>query len=384
MAPDGSFGADVAFLKQHTDVFVLSDERAAAIAVVPSMQGRVMTSSALGDEGASFGWINYDLIRSGEILEHMNAYGGEERFWLGPEGGQFSIYFEPGSPFDLEHWFVPAAIDTEAFDLVSRDHSSARFQKEIRLTNYSGHTLDIHVDREVCLLDPDEVATLLGVRPDEGLAFVAHQTRNTIKNIGESAWTHETGMVSIWILGMYNPSPTTTIVIPFVPGSEDVLGPIVNDAYFGKVPSDRLVTGDGVLFFKGDGLYRSKIGLSPARAMPFLGSYDSDASVLTIVHYNKPENVSDYVNSMWELQDEPFSGDVVNSYNDGPPEPGVEPMGPFFELESSSPAAALGPGEQLLHQHTTIHFSGPESSLDILAQQILGVDIETIKSALPQ
>jgi hypothetical protein len=27
---------------------------------------------------------------------------------------------------------------------------------------------------------------------------------------------------------------------------------------------------------------------------------------------------TDYVNSMWEDQKEPFSGDVVNSYNDGP------------------------------------------------------------------
>jgi hypothetical protein len=181
---------------------------------------------------------------------------------------------------------------------------------------------------------------------------------------------------------MFNPSPETTIVIPFQTGAEDELGPIVNDAYFGKVPSDRLVLNDGVLFFSGDGQYRSKIGLSPQRARNVAGSYDASNKVLTIVQYNKPQDVVDYVNSMWELQEEPYRGDVVNSYNDGPPEPGAEPMGPFYELETSSPAAALNPKESLLHTHRTFHFTGTESQLDPIAQKTLGVSIEQITLAL--
>ena len=39
----------------------------------------------------------------------MNVFGGEDRFWLGPEGGQFALYFKPGDPFDLDHWQVPEA-----------------------------------------------------------------------------------------------------------------------------------------------------------------------------------------------------------------------------------------------------------------------------------
>ena len=31
----------------------------------------------------------------------MNVFGGEDRFWLGPEGGQFALYFKAGDPFDL-------------------------------------------------------------------------------------------------------------------------------------------------------------------------------------------------------------------------------------------------------------------------------------------
>jgi len=135
------------------------------------------------------------------------------------------------------------------------------------------------------------------------------------------------------------------------------------------------------LYFKGDGLYRSKIGLNPKRALPLMGSYDEDANVLTIVHYSKPEGVTDYVNSMWELQDDPFAGDAANSYNDGPVD--GKAMGPFYELESSSPAAFLNPGESTTHVHTTVHIQGQETELDAIVQQLFHVDINTIKNIFP-
>jgi len=85
---------------------------------------------------------------------------------------------------------------------------------------------------------------------------------------------------------------------------------------------------------------------------------------------------------MWEIQENPFGGDVVNSYNDGPPAPGAKPLGPFYELESSSPAAALNPGETLTHVHTTIHFQGKDGAdLDEIARKIFGVGIEEIANA---
>ena len=159
---------------------------------------------------------------------------------------------------------------------------------------------------------------------------------------------------------------------------------MVNDAYFGKVPADRLVDRDGVLFFSGDGRHRSKIGVSPRRARPVLGSYDAAHGVLTIVTFDRPEGAAEYVNSMWEIQKEPFAGDVVNSYNDGPPAPGAKPMGPFYELETSSPAAFLAPGARLTHVHRTFHLEGPETDLDAIARRVLGVPLATIRTALPR
>ena len=132
---------------------------------------------------------------------------------------------------------------------------------------------------------------------------------------------------------------------------------------------------------RADGQHRGKIGISPRRARPICGSYDPDRRVLTLVHLTLPEGADQYVNSMWEIQDEPYAGDAVNSYNDGPPEPGKAPLGPFYELESSSPALALEPGESHEHVHTTVHLQGPAELLDPLARQALGVGISEIEAA---
>lgn len=92
----------------------------------------------------------------------------------------------------------------------------------------------------------------------------------------------------------------------------------------------------------------------------------------------------DYVNSMWEIQENPYDGDVVNSYNDGPPEPGKKPLGPFYELETSSPAAALAPGESITHVHRTSHIVAAPDDLEDIARRFFGVGLEEIASALAQ
>lgn len=376
-----TFGEDVAFLKRHTSVIVLqAGQGGARVAVCPDLQGRVMTSSAKGDGGPSFGWINRELLASGRRDPHFNAYGGEDRFWLGPEGGQFALFFAQGDPFDLAHWHTPPAIDTEPYAATSEAPDRVVFRKKMALRNYSGAVFDLRLDRTVRLVEVGEALRALGVADASGLEAVAFESENRIENTGGAPWRKETGLVSVWILGMFNPSPATTVVVPFTPGS---LGPVVNDEYFGKVPADRLVVRDRVLYFRGDGKHRSKIGLPPARALPVLGSYDTAARVLTLVDFTRPEGATDYVNSMWQIQDAPFAGDVVNSYNDGPPAPGAKPLGPFYELETSSPAAALAPGASLVHRHRTLHMVGDEAALDRVARKVLGAGLAEIAGAFP-
>jgi hypothetical protein len=378
-----TFGDDLAFLKEFTRAFVLSDESGKKqVAIVPEYQGRVMTSTADGEAGISFGWVNRDLIASGEKQPHINVYGGEDRFWLGPEGGQYSIFFKKGDPFDLDHWYTPSWIDTEPYDVVSQTQDRVTFSRAFQLTNYSGTQLDLEVRREIRLLSDADVERELGLAINTAVKSVAFETVNEIKNTGSNPWKKETGLLSIWILGMFNASPGTTVVIPFIEGDEKTLGPIVNDTYFGKVPAERLVMKEGVMFFAADANYRSKIGVLPSRSKPVIGSYDAVNRVLTLVQFTLPKGVTDYVNSMWELQEQPYGGDAVNSYNDGPPEPGAAQLGKFYELETSSPALALQPGQGGKHIHCTFHFQGSESDLDSIARKTLGVSIEEIKSAL--
>jgi hypothetical protein len=330
-----------------------------------------MTSTSGGATGPSFGWLNREAIAAKERKPHINVFGGEDRFWLGPEGGQYSIFFAQGDPFDLEHWQTPEPIDWGPWEVADRTDSEVRFRKTIELVNYAETKLSLEVSRVIRIVDPGA----------SGGEAVGYESENTITNTGDSAWTKETGLLSVWILGMFNPSPSTTIVIPFVAGPEEELGPIVNDAYFGKIPAERLVVGDGVLYFRGDGESRGKIGVPRKRARPVMGSYDAEGEVLTLVEYTLPPDATDYVNSMWEISDAPYAGDVANSYNDGPPAPGKKPLGPFYELESSSSAAALSPGESLTHVHRTLHFRGSEVELDAVAKKALGVSIADIVSA---
>jgi hypothetical protein len=377
-----TFADDLAFLKKHTEIVLLKNSaNKAQVAVAPQYQGRVMTSAANGEAGLSFGWINRDVIASGKRQPHMTVFGGEDRFWLGPEGGQYSIYFQPKAPFDFDHWQVPDAIDWGEWRVVDRDDSHVRLQKDVNLTNYSGTTFSLRIDRTVRLLDDETVAQKLGIDAINGVQVVGYESINTITNTGKETWTKDNGLLSIWILGMYNPSPQTTVVVPFQKGSKEEKGPIVNDDYFGKVTPDRLVVADGVLFFRADAKQRGKIGIPKPRAMDTVGSYDAAHQVLTVVQYTLPPTSGDYVNSKWKIQSDPYNGDVVNSYNDGAPEKGAKALGGFYELETSSPAAALAPGEQLDHIHRTIHIQGSVQQLDAIALKSLGPSIQQITNA---
>ncbi len=380
-----NFGDDLAFLQKHTRVVVLSDPSGRAqVALVPAYQGRVMTSTSGGVEGPSYGWVNRELIAAGKAQPHINVFGGEDRFWMGPEGGQFSIFFAPGVPFDLEHWFTPAPIDTEPFELLEASPTRAVFQRKFHLINYSRAEFDVEVRREIRLLDSQTLWKKLGIQNPGEISAVAFESVNSVRNSGPRAWQKQSGLLSIWILGMFNASPSTVISIPFTKGSDAELGPTVNDAYFGKVPADRLRIGDGLLFFRADANYRSKIGLSPARSKPVLASYDAVNHVLTLVLYSKPAKAKDYVNSMWQIQKQPFSGDVVNSYNDGPPSPGAKQLGHFYELETSSPALSLAPNETATHTHTTFHLHGSDAALNKVAQQLLSITVEQVRQGLGQ
>ena len=372
----GTYGYDADFfVKNKIGTLHLRDTiSGASVLVVPAWQGRVMTSASGGDEGKSYGWINYKHISSGQLSNQFNPYGGEERIWLGPEGGPFSIYFKKGDEQVFSNWKVPAELDTDTFDIVSRTAVSADFRKDFSLINAAGTTLEIGIERKIKLMDQHEAEQALGTSLDKSLSFVAYETENTLINKGGNDWNRESGFLSVWMLGMFNPSESGVVFIPFKPSA----GKVITDDYFGKVPADRLIVRENILFFSVDGKQRSKIGISPEGALPYAGSYDPENKSLTILWFTLPEDKMLYVNSKWGMQDDPLKGDAVNSYNDGPVEDGSI-MGPFYEIESSSPAALLPSGGSITHNQRTFHITGEEELLNPITEKLFGITIAEVK-----
>jgi hypothetical protein len=371
----GMYGYDADFIKKHASNVIELQNNDAKVLLSADYQGRVFTSTANGDSGISFGWINYKLFDSAK-KKQFNPVGGEERFWLGPEGGQYSIYFKHADSFNFAHWQVPVLIDTVAYKVDQSDKTSATFSYRSAITNYTGTTFNIDITRKIQLLDKNDIAQKLNTTIPDNVKTVAYESINQIKNTGNNAWKKDSGLLSIWLLGMFTPTEETKVIIPFKPQKN--ARSFITDDYFGKIDSSRLTVKDSVLYFRCDGKSRGKLGLKPVIAKPFVCSYDFSKNVLTILI---PEVHKDslYVNSKWELQKQPFSGDVINSYNDGPLADGSQ-MGPFYEIESSSPAQQLKPGEVQEYHQTTIHLQGDYATLKNLVQQLIQMNLADVKN----
>lgn len=376
----GTFGYDVDYLSEKdTGLIVLkSDDERAQLILSAKYQAKVFTSTANGSEGNSHGFVNYRFFDAGIVDEHMNGFGGENRFWLGPEGGQYSIYFAPGSEQVYDNWHTPKAIDIEAWGTKNVTNKEATFTKEMELPNYVGRTLHLEVERRITLLEDGQVEQGLSVTIPEGVSSVAYATENKITNRNDFEWTEETGTVCIWMLDMYNPSDEAVTVIPYNEGDKDELGKVVTSDYFGEIVAERLIDEEGVLYFKTDGKSRGKLGMNAKRATAVAGNYDPVTKRLTIITFDvHPDDT--YLNQEWNPERDPLVGDALNAYNDGPLEDGSI-MGPFLELESSSPGAFLKPGETLTHRHNVYHFVGNMNDLSSLSEALLGVSLEKVTS----
>jgi hypothetical protein len=372
-----TFDEDVALMQAHAPVLVLESPGGGRVAISARWQGRVMTS-AVEPRGASLGFINRAFIEASNQGTPFDNYGGEDRFWLGPEGGQYGLYFPPGADFTMSAWQVPHGMQEGEWEVRSSDATHVTFARTLHVVNWSRAEFDVAIERTVRVLSEGETRGRFGESPPQGSKWVAFETDNRITNAGTRACARDSGLLSVWILGMYAPSRDAHVLAPFDPAGA---GPVVRDDYFGKVPPERLVVHEreGWLSFVADGERRGKIGLSPTRARDAIGSWSAGAGLLTLVRTVRPQAAKDgYVNSLWSQQQNPYGGDVINSYNDGPTGPGKPSLGGFYEVETSSPAAALAPGESLEHVHATLHVLGTAASLDALARKVLGVSLASL------
>jgi len=366
-----NFGDDILFLKEKIEVIVLTNSNeTSSVAISPELQARVLTSSSNGNLGKSYGWLNYDLIDVKNWQPHINAFGGEDRFWLAPEAGQFSIYFKPGDAFEFKNWQTPECIDSERFDLVSIEKTKAVFKKLMQVTNYQNINFKVLINRTIDLFEISEIENNLNISIPKDLKVVGFQSENNLTNKSED-WKFNSGLLSIWILGMFNSSPQTTALIPTSSPKE------INTKYFGAIKDEKIKLEKDYVALTVDGLEKYKIGVLPKDAKNVFGSYDKDNNILTIVKYSlKKDGI--YLNSLWKNQQNPYLGDVINVYNDGPNDDGSI-LGPYFELESSSDSKELRQEETISHVHQTYHFEGTKTALNEISKSVLNIDLNQLQ-----
>lgn len=375
-----TFGYDYKYISSYRDVVLLKDKVGNSFVLSsPELQGQVLTSTFNGMNGMSLGYINHERIASKELRTHSQGYGGEDRIWLGPQGGQFSIFFHPGDDFNFDNWFTPSPLDSEPFNLIKKSQTMVKYQKKMSLTNYVNTSFDVQIDRTIRMIDIEEAENILGLKEIDQLKYVGFESENELTNIGSIAWKKETGLLSVWILGMFPGG--STIVIPYKEEAEKDQDQIYNEYFvelLGSINKDQIEIKDGKIFYNGSGNHIGKIGVGAKYIKPYLGSYDANTNVLTVVNFSFYEKEKTYVNSQFKIQDEPYNGDVVNAYNDGPLDRNKDAKPTFYEIESSSHSKEVQPGESIIHFHRTFHFQGKQEQLSKITQALLDCKIEDI------
>lgn len=362
------FSHQVAELESNFETITLEDGPR-KIVVLPRLQGRIATSTL--DDSAGLGYVE---VYEGEGANHQ-IRGGSDRFWLGPETGPYSLFFPPGVEIQTENLKLQEAVSSVPYDIIAQDSDRVTVQKEVKITNYHGFIFEVLVERECRLFKRKEIETQLDIAIPDSINYVGFGSQTNLINRGNEPWAYETGLLSIWNLSAFHPSISTTVVIPLNAALDKVTQYFDNDdPKLARIIDDRV-------FYHVDGQYMNKIGVPVVNTKPIMGSYDSRRQLLTIITFNiLGEKQAKYVNSVWDWSADPYDGEIIQIFNDGPELTRGQPFGPLYEMESSSAALELSPGQSQSHYHHTFHFQGREEDLNPISKKLLGLEISKIKS----
>jgi hypothetical protein len=346
----------------------------AAVAVAPELVGRVMCSTFDSNAGEINSWINRQAIQKGKVDPIFNNFGGEERFWLGPEGGPFGLMFGRKES-SFENYLVQEGMSSHSYRVLGGDERSISLATEMTLRNASETEFSLRVERRISLI---ESCPYLSEIP-RAVELVAFQSENVVTNVGRSPWGRKGGALAIWCLGQFAERPQLCVIVPVRPVVDSAPVPPTVDEYFkdfclgGSLPSGRRLNLDECVLLKADGKVRGKIGVKRSRAMGRLGSYDPNNDHLIIVDHDfYPE--LDYATGYWRAYDNAFDGDALSVYIDGPEGVGG-PDGLSYELETMSPALFLRPRESFAYRNRTFHLRGSRESIGVACKRFLKVDI---------
>lgn len=378
-----SFGKDLSFFSQYGVETMILSQGESVVAVSPTLQARVLTSSYDGSKGPSLGWINRVQLAFKKTEPQKAQIGGEDRFWVGPQGGEGSIFFTGGASFMGENWKIPEFMSSEPWTLVGRNSYRAKFEKTAEFENNKGSKFKIKAEREISVLNRKHVTDILGIEIPESVDIVAFQSFNKLTNAGDKKWTPDSGMLNISVQSCFNASRKTYAFIPYRPGDAAKLGDIVRDNFFetsSAGSSDgRLVVDPSFIKYKTDGKAMGSIGVSALRSEGIALSFDEANSILTVILYIKPSDARAYLPSSWRRVSEKMDGDAISVFNNGPLPGSNAPADAYYEISTYSPALSLDPGKSQFHLQRTFHFHGSEYDLGLISYKLAGISIGQLR-----
>ncbi len=235
--------------KTYRDRAVATDGDA-AVAVAPAYQGRVMTSTFDRKSGPSFGWINRPVIekgllsdeeKKGKLEEHIYIFGGEERFWLGPEGGQYALFFKPGTEIRVLRLGHASGDRYRGVRTGRTDRSVRKVQAHDGTDQLQRHQVQGgHRAHGEAAGQTGCLTNCWALSSPRGCAWwVMKRTTGSPTQVPTPG-----NRRPVWFRsgcsGCTTPRPKQPSSFPSKKVEKKTLGPKVNDTYFGKVPPEYL------------------------------------------------------------------------------------------------------------------------------------------------
>ena len=379
---------DVAFLRKHTPVVVLTDGQGMRVAVAPDLQGRVMTSSARGDAGPE---LRLDqpraasprarATRTSTPTAARTASGSDRRAASSRSSSRRAI------PSTSRIGTRRPPIDTEPYPVTVARGGPRHLPQGHDSHQLLGHAVRPRASIASCAScrAPQALKDLGPGRARSRCRSVAFESENRITNSGHAAVdgrrraSSRSGSSACSSRRRRRPSSCRSS-----PGRRATLGPIVNDAYFGKVPG-RPPRGPRAACSSSAATASTaaRSASRPRARVPVLGSYDASGrraharavqpargrARLRQLDVGDPEGAvrgrrrEQLQRRAARARARSRSGRSTSSR---PPRP-----------RPPSPA-----GGSLVHRHRTIHLVGDKAALDAIARKALGASLDTITSAL--
>lgn len=108
------------------------------VLVCPALAGRVIGTTCDVNSGELGGFLDADAFLHG-MKDIWDNWGGEERYWLCPEGGQFGLMFQ-GRENCFANYVVQPGINSQEYEVVdvARTCDSLTMQADFELVNAAG------------------------------------------------------------------------------------------------------------------------------------------------------------------------------------------------------------------------------------------------------